>query len=80
MYPVTLETILRTEVIFFSKLLAVWALQRAGVVLAVFACALAGGVCRHRVRWYRAYRGFGRGENGLIVMSTLMNSAQGVSL
>ena len=77
MYPVALETILRAEVVLFSELLAVRTLQRTRIVLAVFACALARGVCGHRVRWCRACRGCGRGGGGLIFTCTRLYSAQG---
>jgi hypothetical protein len=46
-YPITLEAVLRAEVALLAQLLAVGALQRAGVVLAVCAAALARGVCSH---------------------------------
>lgn len=77
MYPVALETILRAEVVLFSELLAVRTLKRARIVLAVLACALARGVCGHRVRWCRACIERGRGGGGLVFTCTLMYSAQG---
>jgi hypothetical protein len=49
-YPVALEAVLRAEVTFFAQLLAVWTLQRASVILAVVACALARGVAGHDAR------------------------------
>jgi hypothetical protein len=49
-YPVALEAVLRAEVALFSQLLAVWTLQRASVILAVVACALARGVAGHDAR------------------------------
>lgn len=46
-YPVALEAVLGAEVALLSKLLAVWALERACVVLTVFAHALSRGVSGH---------------------------------
>jgi hypothetical protein len=42
-YPVALEAVLGAEVALLALLLAVWALQLARVVVAIFASALARG-------------------------------------
>ena len=42
-YPVALEAVLGAEVALLAQLLAVWALQLARIVVAVFASALARG-------------------------------------
>ena len=49
-YPTSLEAVLRAEVALFAEFLAVWTLQRARVLVAVLARALARGVYSHRVR------------------------------
>lgn len=59
MYPVALEAVLRAEVALLAQLLAVWALQRARLVLAVRACALPcsvshGGAGGDRELWVEA--------------------------
>jgi hypothetical protein len=47
MYPVAFEAVLRAEVALLAQFLAVWTLQRAGVVLTICACTLSWGVCSH---------------------------------
>ena len=48
-HPVALEAVLRAKVALLAQLLAVWTLQRACVVLAVFARTLARDVTSHFV-------------------------------
>ena len=47
MYPVSFEAVLRAKVALFAEFLAVGTLQRARVLVAVLARALARGVYSH---------------------------------
>jgi hypothetical protein len=46
-YPVALKAVLRAEIALLSQFLAVWTLQRACFLVAIFTRALARGVSGH---------------------------------